>query len=51
MKNKNIWYTTLCTVLIIVNAVESGPLLRLALLLSGGLLALSIVREIKDRRK
>ena len=50
MKNKNFWYVTLCVVLIIASTVENGPLLRLALLLSGGLLILKIVREIKARK-
>lgn len=50
MENRNFWYVTLCAVLIIASTVVDGPLLRLALLLSGGLLILNIIRKIKERR-
>ena len=50
MKNRNFWNTTLCVVLIIASTAVNGPLLRLALLLSGGLLVLDIVRKIKEMR-
>lgn len=50
MENRNFWYVVLCTVLIIVSTVENGPLLRLALLLSGSILILNIVRKIKAWR-
>lgn len=50
MKIKNFWYSTLCVVLVIAGTVTDGPLLRLALLLSGGLLLINIVRRIKEMR-
>ncbi len=50
MENRNFWYVTLCVVLIIASTVVDGPLLRLALLLSGGLVILNIIRKIKEMR-
>lgn len=50
MENRNFWYTTLCVALIVASAVENGPLLRLALLLCGGLLIWNIIRRIKEMR-
>lgn len=50
MENRNFWYVTLCVVLIIVSTVVDGPLLRLALLLSAGLVTWSIIRKIREMR-
>lgn len=50
MENKNFWYLALCVVLIIANTVADGLLLRLALLLSAGLVIGNIIREIKEMR-
>ena len=50
MKNTNFGYSLLCVALIVASSVVDGPLLRLALLLCGGLLIWDIIRKIQEMR-